>query len=119
MGRLHWRRELLPTPVFWPGEFHGLYSPQGCKELDTSERLSLFSLFILNELLIAKHIKWTGFLSSSSSQTMEGKHMEVNGCDTNSKQYTVNAQKRKQLCVQVRRECHTLQRTEALRFKVK
>ena len=22
-----WRRERLPTAVFWPGEFHGLYSP--------------------------------------------------------------------------------------------
>ena len=22
----------LPTPVFWPGEFHGLYSPWGHKE---------------------------------------------------------------------------------------
>ena len=22
----------LPTPVFWPGEFHGLYSPWGRKE---------------------------------------------------------------------------------------
>jgi len=21
------RREWLPAPVFWPGEFHGLYSP--------------------------------------------------------------------------------------------
>ena len=26
-----------PTPVFWPGEFHGLYSPWGCKESDTIE----------------------------------------------------------------------------------
>ena len=26
------------TPVFWPGEFHGLYS---CKESDTTERLPL------------------------------------------------------------------------------
>ena len=34
-------RERLPTPVFWPGEFHGLYSPWGHKELDMSERLSL------------------------------------------------------------------------------
>ena len=34
----------LPTPVFWPGEFHGLYSPWGRKELDTAERLSLTSL---------------------------------------------------------------------------
>ena len=31
------------TPVFWPGEFHGLYSPWGHKELDTTERLSLFT----------------------------------------------------------------------------
>jgi len=32
---------MLPTPVFWPGEFHGLYSPRGREELDTAERLSL------------------------------------------------------------------------------
>ena len=36
-----WRRERLPTPVFWPGEFHGLYSPWGHKEWDTTEWLSL------------------------------------------------------------------------------
>ena len=35
-----WRRERLPTPVFWPGEFHGLYSPWGHKELDTTEQLN-------------------------------------------------------------------------------
>ena len=29
-----------PTPVFWPGEFHKLYSP-GIAELDTTEGLSL------------------------------------------------------------------------------
>ena len=34
-------REWLPTPVFWPGEFHGLNSPWGCKEVDTTEQLSL------------------------------------------------------------------------------
>ena len=28
------------TPVFWPGEFHGLYSPWGHKESNTTERLS-------------------------------------------------------------------------------
>ena len=26
VGKIPWRRERLPTPVFWPGEFHGLYS---------------------------------------------------------------------------------------------
>ena len=27
LGRFPWRWERLPTLVFWPGEFHGLYSP--------------------------------------------------------------------------------------------
>ena len=27
--KIPWRRERLPTPVFWSGEFHGLYSPWG------------------------------------------------------------------------------------------
>ena len=35
-----WRRERLPTPVFWPAEFHGLYSPWGRKESDTTQQLS-------------------------------------------------------------------------------
>ena len=30
-------REMLPTPVFWPGEFHGLYSPWGPKESNMTE----------------------------------------------------------------------------------
>ena len=37
---IHWRREGLPSPVFWPGEFHGLYNPWGRKESGTTERLS-------------------------------------------------------------------------------
>ena len=37
VGKIPWRRERLPTPVFWLGEFHGLYSPWGHKELDTAE----------------------------------------------------------------------------------
>ena len=40
-GKIPWRRERLPTPVFWPGEFHGLPSPWGRKESDMSEQLSL------------------------------------------------------------------------------
>ena len=27
--KIHWRKEQLPTPVSWPGEVHGLYSPWG------------------------------------------------------------------------------------------
>ena len=41
IGKIPWRRERLPTPVFWPREFHGLYSPWGHKELDTTQQLSL------------------------------------------------------------------------------
>ena len=33
--------EKIPIPVFWPGEFHGLCSPWGHKESDTTEPLSL------------------------------------------------------------------------------
>ena len=45
-----WRRELLPTPLFLPGEFHGQrklagYSPWDCKQLDTMERLTLSVAF--------------------------------------------------------------------------
>ena len=37
-GKIPWRRERLPTPVFWPREFHGLYNPWDLKELDMTER---------------------------------------------------------------------------------
>ena len=30
-------KEGPPTPVFWPGEFHGLYRPWDCKESDMTE----------------------------------------------------------------------------------
>ena len=41
VGKIPWRREWPATSIFWPGEFHGLYSPWGHKELDTTEQLSL------------------------------------------------------------------------------
>ena len=36
VGNIPWRRERLPTPVFWSGEFYGLYSPWGHRESDTT-----------------------------------------------------------------------------------
>ena len=41
-GKLPWRKEWKPTPIFLPGEFHGQrslagYSPRGSKELDMTE----------------------------------------------------------------------------------
>ena len=43
LGKIPWRREWLPSPVFWPGDFHGQrslegYSPWGWKESDMTER---------------------------------------------------------------------------------
>ena len=42
IGKIPWRREWLPTPVFWPGEFYGQrslagYSPWGHKESDMTK----------------------------------------------------------------------------------
>jgi len=37
VGKIPWRRKRLPTPVFCPREFHGLYSPWGHKESGTTE----------------------------------------------------------------------------------
>ena len=35
VGKMPWRRERLPTPVLWPGEFHGV------AESDTTQGLLL------------------------------------------------------------------------------
>ena len=49
VGKIPWRRERLPTPAFWPGEFHGLYSPWGCKEL--------VKQYEINKINILKRVK--------------------------------------------------------------
>ena len=46
VGKIPWRREWQPTPVFLPGESHGQrnlvdYSPRGHKELDKTEQHTL------------------------------------------------------------------------------
>ena len=48
VGTSPWRREWLPTPALFPGEFHGQRSLASCspwslKESDTTGQLSLFS----------------------------------------------------------------------------
>ena len=53
VGRSPWRRERLSTPLFLPGEsceWRSLMgcSPQGRKELDTTERLSSPNLFLIS-----------------------------------------------------------------------
>ena len=70
------RRDRLPTPVFWPGKFHGLYSLCGRKELDMTEQLSLalpfFGTGMKTDLSIsvatAEFSKFAGILSAALSQ---------------------------------------------------
>ena len=54
VGKSPWRRETLPTPVFCPGEIHGLV--WGCKQSDTTERISLSLAF--NAIVCVDHKKW-------------------------------------------------------------
>ena len=48
LGKVPWRREWQPTPVFLPGEFHGQrsqagYSPWGHKKSDMTEQLTVLT----------------------------------------------------------------------------
>ena len=55
VGKIPWRREWQPTPVFWPGEFHRFYSPWGHKELDMTEQLPLDFTSLFRDY----HAKWS------------------------------------------------------------
>jgi len=64
--KIPWRRKWHPTPVLLPGKSHGQrslvgYSPWGCKELDTTERLHLLSI----QLTLEQH----GFAVSGFTYT--------------------------------------------------
>ena len=60
IGKISWRRELLPTPAFLPGESHGQrnlagYSPWDCKELDMMHTcLSVYLSIMLGSCGLAK-----------------------------------------------------------------
>ena len=52
-GKIPWRRKWQSTPELLPGKSHGQrsligYSPWGCKESDTTERLHFTYMYILN-----------------------------------------------------------------------
>ena len=63
-GKIPWRREWLPTPVFLPGEFHGQrslvgYSLWGREESDTIDQLAR-SLFSLKKISLKKKRNFIG-----------------------------------------------------------
>ena len=50
VGKIPWRRKRQPIPVFLPGKFQEQrslvsYSPWGCKESDTTEKVSINNTF--------------------------------------------------------------------------
>ena len=56
VGKISWRRKWQPTPVPLPGKSDGRrslvgYSPWGCKESDTTERLYFRGL---NQIILVK-----------------------------------------------------------------
>jgi len=74
-GKIPWRRERLLTPVFWPGESYGLYSPWGDKESDMAEQLPLSlwaSLMVKNPPANAGDIRDTGSTPGSGRLPGEG-----------------------------------------------
>ena len=81
VGKIPWRRERLSTPVFQPGEFHGLYSPWDAKEWDTIECLSLS---VGNSVLSVQQWWHKGqtCISATGSrlQTLNSYHQNSNSC---------------------------------------
>ena len=69
VGKIPWRKERLPTPVFWPGEFHGRYSPWGRNELDTTEWLSLSQFFLRSINYTSSHLNDLFEILSRSADT--------------------------------------------------
>ena len=53
-----WRKERLPTPIFWPGEFHGLHSPWGHRESDRTVTFT-FTTFMFISIMINMPLKFT------------------------------------------------------------
>ena len=78
VGKIPWRREWLPTPVFLPGESHGQrglagYSPQRCKS-DMTEWLILpFSVFFRMFVIQRKEMikSWKRYLNSSMAISVQ------------------------------------------------
>ena len=56
VGKIPWRRE-IPTPVFLPGEFHGLYSPWSYKESNMTEWLSHIHTILCGNGIVC-FMKW-------------------------------------------------------------
>ena len=55
LGRCPGKGKRIPTPISWPGEFHGLLQSMGRQESDMTERLSLFTIINHESQFIRTH----------------------------------------------------------------
>ena len=68
VGKIPWKRERLPTPVFWLREFHGLYSPQdsdfhihfsftfkGNTKINANELMGLAVNYLLTSIFLMRY----------------------------------------------------------------
>ena len=62
-GKIPWRREWIPTPEFWPGEFHGQRSLEatvhGVTESDRTKRPSLTHMYQLFGYILPLLLKYS------------------------------------------------------------
>ena len=88
VGKILWRREWEPTPIFLPEESHGQeslagYSPRGCKESDLTEVMNthapLHWLVIWHQLPLGRrqdldHRSFEGPRTTARQEQAEGAH---------------------------------------------
>ena len=67
IGKIPWRRERLPTPVLWPGEFLGPCSLWSHRDPDPTERLSLHHVSSIG-LLESPHCVQVSPISSETCE---------------------------------------------------
>ena len=78
VGKIPWRKERLPIPVFWPGEFHGLYIVHGVPKSRT--QLSAFHYTIAAhgwELSSFKSTNSKSWGEPEDKETLSGFNIEI------------------------------------------
>ena len=73
-GKMPWKKEWLPNPIFLPGEFHGQrslggYTPRGNKELCKTEQLTLSLFTTLKNTSLFGSVHFSPSVMSDSATT--------------------------------------------------
>ena len=78
LGKIHWRRDRLPTPAFWPREFHGWNGPKSWI-LYKWFSLSMYHFNIFSTTLSSSLIVFKTFVLKSFSR-LPSDHFRYNLC---------------------------------------